>query len=411
MLHIQTDNFTINEIRTRGERHFIYNNMYQRTEVWKPYQKRLLIDSILRGYPIGILFLRRNGNKFEVLDGQQRLKALFKFLQNDLPTDEESPLGIITFRELQRKSNKIADFLAFKIPYTLIETQDEQIVGDVFTRLQEGTPLNVAEKLHAYTVAGKMKKFVVDVADNHPLFKKIGITPKRFAHREIVANLALFELDGDLDSLDFPSFRFPAMKKMYKENERRMSSGTKTIRHKLNFLKNILDDSTRMLKDKGNFLQFYFLASRLYDKYGIDRKNYPKFKRFLVGFLANVKGIADEQKDVFSKNPYARYAARTAGTTENMAEKFKILSKTFFNNFPNLKLTDDSRGFDIGQKIAIYYKDKELCFFCGKKVKWENAEFHHKKFHCNGGLTVISNGKLAHEICHKKYHRKKGKQE
>ncbi|BDZ71429.1 hypothetical protein GCM10025861_19460 [Methanobacterium petrolearium] len=37
-----------------------------------------------------MIFLRRNEeNYFEVLDGQQRLKSIFKFLENEYPTSGE----------------------------------------------------------------------------------------------------------------------------------------------------------------------------------------------------------------------------------------------------------------------------------------------------------------------------------
>ena len=50
----------------------------QRGFVWKPYQIENLWDSILRGYPIGAIVLSKNldNNKYEILDGQQRLTAI-----------------------------------------------------------------------------------------------------------------------------------------------------------------------------------------------------------------------------------------------------------------------------------------------------------------------------------------------
>ena len=67
-----------------------FNTEYQRSEVWEPRREKLLIDSILRGYDISSIFLRKvqRGNKYEVLDGQQRLKTIFKFLDDGFETSE-----------------------------------------------------------------------------------------------------------------------------------------------------------------------------------------------------------------------------------------------------------------------------------------------------------------------------------
>ena len=57
---------------------------FQRRSVWKPGAKSYLIDTIVRGFPIPIIFLRdrrTNINDFEafreVIDGRQRLRRLY----------------------------------------------------------------------------------------------------------------------------------------------------------------------------------------------------------------------------------------------------------------------------------------------------------------------------------------------
>lgn len=49
----------------------------QRGFVWKPKQIEDLWDSILRGYPIGSFLLSKIGNKYDLMDGQQRATSIF----------------------------------------------------------------------------------------------------------------------------------------------------------------------------------------------------------------------------------------------------------------------------------------------------------------------------------------------
>ena len=58
------------------------NPDYQRPAVWSRSQKQLLVDSILRNYDVPKLYWRRTGKKpdrYEVIDGQQRLRAVWEF--------------------------------------------------------------------------------------------------------------------------------------------------------------------------------------------------------------------------------------------------------------------------------------------------------------------------------------------
>ena len=74
----------------------------QRGLVWNATQIEVLWDSILRGIPVGAIGLRREGNKFLVLDGQQRANAITRaFLSYPSNRDcEEKKLESILWIDL-----------------------------------------------------------------------------------------------------------------------------------------------------------------------------------------------------------------------------------------------------------------------------------------------------------------------
>lgn len=83
----------------------IFNTEYQRSEVWGSDRRQQLIDSIIRKYCIGMIFFRKHGDgTYEVLDGQQRLKTIFQFMENKFSTSAElSPeVGEIKFEQIER---------------------------------------------------------------------------------------------------------------------------------------------------------------------------------------------------------------------------------------------------------------------------------------------------------------------
>ena len=62
------------------------NPDFQRPSVWSVSQKQLLIDTILRGYDIPKMYWRKikvNPDAYEVVDGQQRLRAIWSFFDGE----------------------------------------------------------------------------------------------------------------------------------------------------------------------------------------------------------------------------------------------------------------------------------------------------------------------------------------
>ena len=69
---------------------------YQRGPVWKLPKKQLLIDSIINRYDIPKIYLRYVGDKspykYEVADGQQRLRSIWEFFNDEIIPSERSVL-------------------------------------------------------------------------------------------------------------------------------------------------------------------------------------------------------------------------------------------------------------------------------------------------------------------------------
>lgn len=58
-------------IQPEFQRHYIYNDGKRDVAV---------IDSLLKGYPLGLIYFNVNGDKLEVLDGQQRITSVGRFV-------------------------------------------------------------------------------------------------------------------------------------------------------------------------------------------------------------------------------------------------------------------------------------------------------------------------------------------
>lgn len=84
---------------TEAYRHYrsgslLVNRKYQRKLVWTVAEKERLIGSILKGYPIPLILLAERpqmygSGKYEIIDGMQRLNAIFSFIENSFVFEGE----------------------------------------------------------------------------------------------------------------------------------------------------------------------------------------------------------------------------------------------------------------------------------------------------------------------------------
>lgn len=146
----------------------VINNEYQRSEVWKPPKKQLLIDSILSDYDIGSIILRQRGNKWEILDGQQRIKAIMDFINGGLQLSKKTAESFkATNWKKLGKDVQWGQFMVRKVYTTKIYSIDDETTCQIFLRVQEGVPLNAAEKLNA--MRGKFRNEIFAMS-KHPFF-------------------------------------------------------------------------------------------------------------------------------------------------------------------------------------------------------------------------------------------------
>ncbi len=372
-----------------------------------------MLDSIIKNLTIGTLILKKNGDKFEVLDGQQRLQTIFDFIEGTdhlttSPTTEIFPEK--SYKDLTEDPQRSADFDSFKVFYEEIYGGNDQQIADIFLKLQEGMHLNVAEKLNA--MIGKMRNFVYDVS-KHPLFKKgVKIGEYRFSHRMLAAQITLLELESKLDHEPYPEFpdlRFEQFKKMYRDYRPSVPKKLhKQVFGTINFVYRSLGQDAKVVRKKSDLPILYSFTSYLRKKYVLDPK---LFRDFVIEFFTNVAQARMKDEEL-AKNPFEKYVElrRKGLTLKTFTERFNLLLGLFLNKATNIRLKDEKRSFEVGQKLAIYYyKDNKICHCCGKEVNWDDADFHHIKFYSEGGLTTVENGQLMHKDCHRKFHEKEGK--
>lgn len=142
-------------LKWHRQKELVLNPKFQRRPVWSPDAKTYLIDSILTGFPMPKVYLRSTIDKEslvamrEVVDGQQRLRAIIEFGDNRLRLNNRSrDFRGMTFESLPEFAQD--DFLSYQISVEQLLNADDNVVLEVFARLNSyNLALNAAELRHA----------------------------------------------------------------------------------------------------------------------------------------------------------------------------------------------------------------------------------------------------------------------
>ena len=140
--------------------------VYQRRgDAWSLDRRQLFIDSLLNGYDTPKLYLhdlrgRHPTKVYAIVDGKQRLTALWSFAADgfpladdfrvepgnvpDLPSTARPPSGALHFSQLDRHWQGV--LLGTFLSVVLIRDATEADIDELFSRLNNGVPLTAEER-------------------------------------------------------------------------------------------------------------------------------------------------------------------------------------------------------------------------------------------------------------------------
>jgi hypothetical protein len=186
---------------------------FQRQAVWPRPAKAYLIDTILEDRPIPLLFFTREIDvqsgrpTYTVVDGQQRLRAIFDFLDNrlSLPStgDTNSLWRGLTFKQLEPRQRD--QILNYDLSVVELNGYDDDDIRDVFVRMNRFVVKLAPQELRHAREKGAFKEFTVALAGQDFWERHRVFTPnqkKRMRDVEFMAELTILLVEGPQDKKD-----------------------------------------------------------------------------------------------------------------------------------------------------------------------------------------------------------------
>lgn len=180
---------------------------FQRGVVWSVEKQQRLIDSILRDWHVPpIHLISEPDERLIVLDGQQRLTAIYRFFENGFPIDgsaqpwdeQVSRLDGFFYRDLPPDIARRIERFTVRV-FEIIDYKAEEPY-ELFFRLNQMTALTSAEKRNAFFgPAREQIKDLVALCEQIGLSKKsIGFSNSRMAYDDSLARFCVTLENGTL---------------------------------------------------------------------------------------------------------------------------------------------------------------------------------------------------------------------
>lgn len=186
----------------------ILNPDFQRKDVWKGKQRSELIESILMGIPIPIMyFFETADGRKQVVDGRQRIIAILDFLNNKFALRDLKILHDLNgsrFSDLDKKLQGIFEDYQLNV-YVIQPPTPERVKYDIFDRVNRGgTRLNNQEMRNAL-YGGKATELLKELSESDAFLKATehGVSPTRMKDQYIILRTLAFLLwlNGDLKEI------------------------------------------------------------------------------------------------------------------------------------------------------------------------------------------------------------------
>jgi hypothetical protein len=315
---------------------------YQRKgDIWGDRDKAYLIDSILNEYDIPKLYfadfnilntsLNAKSLPYAVVDGKQRIEAIFAFYDDKVPLNDDfilfsNPdlkLAGYRYSGLKGKYPDVVEiFEQFNLDVMSVITDDVEKIKDLFLRLNRSKNLTGAELRNA--MDGIVPDLIRRLSDRKFFHSCVRFSTGRHQDSNVAAKLLLLELSGG-----FTDTKKKQLDKMVhigavSQNLEPYIEAAHRVENNLEILESIFIDRDPLLSSHGLIPLIYSLTRNNPDKRSIIRD-------FLLQFEAERKSssLLAKLDDSMVDSDIAAFGAavRSINDTGSLIAAYKILDR------------------------------------------------------------------------------------
>ncbi|BAS29191.1 GmrSD restriction endonuclease domain-containing protein [Limnochorda pilosa] len=403
--------------RSLSELHRWYNSgriildpEWQRNYVWDRGRASKLIESFLLDIPVPVIYLAKNEeNKYEVIDGLQRLTAVFEFFANKYKLqrlDMRSDIIGKTFRDLpERDQRKLEDAILRSF-----ELSSDQ--GDmhfiVFERLNTGgVKLNDME-IRNCLYRGSVNSLIKELANHSDLRRCLNQkgVEKRMQDRALVLRfLAFYERTHHKCQHGLKRFLNEFLDTYRNASDEKIEEYRSIFDKCMKACVTVFGDTAFRLKNemtKTGSTSAGEWASR--PNAAIFQVVATSFANYDLGRITRgADAIYEEYLDlILTDDKWVDRVRRATGETTRLKYAFDTWQQRLESVLATVEPNDGRRAFTRQLKKELFDADP-TCKLCGQRIALvDDAVLDHDTQYWRGGKTVPENAQLVHRLCNLK---------
>jgi|GEM_PF-957519 len=380
---------------------------FQRLQVWDNSKSSRLIESVLLEVPIPVIYLSEESDgKYSVIDGQQRLNAFIKFLENNLRLSGLTILAELNGKRFQDIPKNLQDKFE-NATIRIIEIRkesDPDVKFEIFERLNTGSVQLNAQELRNCIYRGKYNELLKELSEEKDFQFLLGLKEPhyRMQDRELILRFFAFYHNTYL------KYTPPMKRFLNKEMEKYRNLNDAEE----NELRNVFKKSVRLSKIVLGDKAFHrFVPGSNEDPNGYYEKKMNKglFDIIMFGFtmydenqiVPNSDTIREELLWMMTHEEDFVNAISGSGTDS----KDKTLTRfdkwlSALKEIVGIPMTEP-RTFSYQYKKQLW-ESNSICAICRQRIQIvDDAEVDHVEQYWRGGKTIPSNAQLTHRYCNR----------
>lgn len=391
----------------RGD--LILDPEFQRRYVWDDTKASLLIESALLEIPIPVIYLaEEDDGKLIVIDGQQRLRSFFRFLNNEFALRRLSIFHELNgkyFKDLDKeKQTKIEDTILRTIE--IRKNSHPDIKFEIFERLNKGAVHLTDQELRNCLYRGKYNKLIKELAEDKDFLFLLGLNEPhpRMYDKELVLHFFAFY------NQTYLKYQPPMKQFLNREMEENKNISEEKIKKLKTIFKNTISLVKSVFGDKA-FRRFIIGDEKDPNgKWELKKINVGLYEIIMYGFARYDKNQiipfsdAIREELLFMMTTDKEFINSISGSGTTNKEKVHTRFKKWLDALEKLvgSPRSEPRTFSWDLKKQLYDQNPK-CAICGNKIMiLDDAVIDHVEPYWRGGKTIPSNARLVHRYCNLK---------
>ena len=389
---------TLKEMVDDGD--IIPNPEYQRDYVYTDKQASKLVESVLMGIPIPTIYLCvEEDNTYSVIDGQQRITSLVRYLKNDFALN-----GLQELNELNGKCYKdLSKDIQKKLKSSSLSTisllkQSTALKYEIFARLNQGAVKLNPQELRNCIYRGTFNKMLDDIAETNPHLNYLFHDDNnRKSYQERI--LRFFALRNYQDYQSSMLKTMNSYMELHRNDEEdEIKAAKDRFNNTIDIIKQVLGNEAFMAFDRNTNTILEKFSGSVYDSIIIPFSFFDKHS-----LIVNADKIREAVMNVkMTDESYREDTYAATGSKVRVIRRIQTIYNLILSITGNNSTDTDRRLFSEDERKMLYESSDKKCAICGNLIlNIDDCEIDHIIPFAKGGKTELSNAQIVHRICNR----------